>query len=51
MTVRNLNVSKLRINMTIILIKYKPIETMKKGENQRLSKATNYLVVVAFIEN
>ena len=51
MTVRNLNVSKLRINMTIILIKYKPIETMKKGENQRLSKTTNYPVVVAFIEN
>jgi len=49
-TIQNLNVSKLKINMTIILIKYKPIETMKKGENQRFLKTTKYLLVSAFIE-
>jgi len=50
MTIQNLNVIKLITNMAIILIKHKLIETMKNGENRRLPKTTNYLVVVAFIE-
>lgn len=46
----NFNVIKMITNMAIILIKHKLIETMKNGENRRLPKTTNYLVVVAFIE-